>query len=70
MKDQHRIRMTDAEVDEVVSALYARLSMRRGARATLIRRLLARLEDGGAGNPSWRFNLGVSTEPKHSPTRA
>jgi hypothetical protein len=51
----HRIRLDDAEVDLITAALRARLAALRGPRRQTIERLLERLEDGGVGNPRWRF---------------
>lgn len=55
MKD-HRIRLTDQQLSLVVSALRARLAMQRGARRLASAQLIERLEEGGRGNPAFRFS--------------
>ncbi len=63
MAEQHRVRLSDQDIDEIVAALYARLSMRKEGRRADILRLIARLEDGGRGNPEWRFSGTASFPP-------
>jgi hypothetical protein len=51
----HRIRLTDEELSEITAALRARMSMRFDARRSRTIKLLARLEEGGVGNPNLRL---------------
>ena len=51
----HRIHLSDDELAEICAALRARMSMRFDARRARTIKLLARLEDGGPGNPNLRF---------------
>lgn len=51
----HRIRLDDWEIELICAALRARLAGYSGERARAVQRLLDRLEDGGVGNPRWRF---------------
>lgn len=51
----HRVRLTDEQLSLVVSALRARIAMQTGARRLASARLIERLEEGGQGNPGWRF---------------
>jgi len=48
---EHRIRLTDADVDVIVSALRARAAATIGARGHRIMRLAARLDRLEVGNP-------------------
>lgn len=52
----HRIRLTDQDVELIVASLSARLAMARGARHRQMVKLIIRLADGGVGNPAWRFD--------------
>jgi hypothetical protein len=52
----HRIRLGDDDLQLIVSALRARAAMTSGAREHRLRRLAARLDEGGAGNPRWRLD--------------
>jgi hypothetical protein len=52
----HRIRLSDEDLVLVIAALRARLAMARNLRAHRIQRLVARLSEGGRGNP--KFMLG------------
>lgn len=56
----HRISLTDDDIELIVAALTARLAMARGPRAHRIKRLSARLSEGGAGNP--KFRLGADAQ--------
>lgn len=49
----HRIRLTDEDLDVINAALRARLAMARGIRARHIERLLHRLDEVRPGNPRW-----------------
>jgi hypothetical protein len=55
---RHRVSLTDAEAQLIVSALYARLAMRKGKAREETLRLLRRLDDIGPGNPDMRFLKG------------
>jgi len=52
----HRIRLTDEDIDLVVAALTARVAMLSGKRAHRAWRLIGRLTEGGVGNPRWRID--------------
>jgi hypothetical protein len=52
---EHRIRLTDDDILLINAALRARLAALRGLRRRRYERLLERLEEGGRGNPRWRF---------------
>jgi hypothetical protein len=56
MKD-HRIRLTDADIALIVSALHSRSAMTTGLRQHRLQRLAARLSEGVRGNP--KLLLGV-----------
>lgn len=51
----HRIRLTDEDITLITSALASRWAGSGEERKIHIERLIARLSDGGAGNPSWRL---------------
>jgi hypothetical protein len=50
----HRVRLTDYDLEVIVSALRARLPMARGKRKERIEHLVLRLEEMAPGNPYWR----------------
>jgi hypothetical protein len=54
MKD-HRVRLTDSDLEILCASLRARVAMTRGARRVAIARLLERLEECEVGNPNLRF---------------
>lgn len=56
MKD-HRIRLTDEDIELILAALRARLAMTRGKRSQRTQRLIARLGEGVRGNPDWILGL-------------
>jgi len=49
----HRIRLSDREVELIVSALRARENGVSDARARELERLAQRLAEGVRGNPNW-----------------
>jgi hypothetical protein len=51
----HRVRLTDEDLDLICACLAARLAMAGPARARAIRKLGLRLADTAPGNPAWRF---------------
>lgn len=51
----HRVRLNDAEVVLIVSALRARAAALRGKRRHDTLRLAERLEEMAPGNPTWRL---------------
>ena len=51
-----RIRLTDEDLDLIVSALRASAAMTRSLRRHRIERLATRLAEGGRGNPKWRLD--------------
>ena len=59
--EDHRIRLSDDDIVEIVSALRARAAMRTGARAHRIERLATRLAGGVRGNPKWIIDEFVQT---------
>jgi hypothetical protein len=60
---EKRIRLTDDDIDLIVSALRARAAMTRSLRRHRIERLAERLADGRKGNPKWRLDeLGQTHE--------
>lgn len=52
---EHRLRLTNDDLDLIVSALRARMAMTSGARRHRAERLAERLADIGRGNPKWRL---------------
>lgn len=52
----HRVRLTDADLDLIVAALRARGAMTRGLRRHRIERLAERLSEMAPGNPKLRFD--------------
>jgi len=50
----HRVRLTDTDLDVIVSALRARLSGVGDLRREYIERLVLRLEEMTPGNPNWK----------------
>jgi hypothetical protein len=52
---EHRIRLTDEDVTLITSALAGRWAGSGEHRKRHIERLIARLSDGGSGNPEWRL---------------
>jgi hypothetical protein len=54
-EDQHRIRLSDRDLDLIVASLRARLAMMGRARREEAEKLIARLEDVAPGNPAWRL---------------
>lgn len=59
----HRIRLTDEDIALIVASLASRRAMSRGSRRLQIDRLIARLSDGGAGNPVWRLGIVTTDTP-------
>lgn len=58
-----RIRLTEADIELIVSALRARAAMTKSLRRHRIERLADRLAEGGRGNPKWRLSeLGQTHE--------
>ena len=53
---EHRVRLSDDDLDLIISALRARRAMTAGARQHRIERLEARLAERSRGNP--KFSLG------------
>jgi hypothetical protein len=51
----HRVRLTDADIDLIVAALRSRAAMTSSLRRHRIERLAERLAEGGRGNPKMRF---------------
>lgn len=59
----HRIRLSDDDIELVVAALRARAAMAGSMRRHRIERLADRLSEGGRGNPKWRIDeLGQTHE--------
>ena len=52
---EHRLRLTDEDLDLIVAALRSRMAMTRGPRRHRVARLVERLADIGRGNPKWRL---------------
>jgi hypothetical protein len=52
----HRIRLSDSDIELIVAALRARAAMAGPLRAHRIERLAERLAEGGKGNPKLRFS--------------
>jgi len=52
----HRIRLTDEDLDLIVAALRARAAMTRSLRRHRIERLAERLAELAPGNPKWRID--------------
>lgn len=50
---EHRLRLTDEDIDLIVAALSARAAMAKGPRLHRIQRLRDRLAEGRPGNPKW-----------------
>jgi hypothetical protein len=55
MKD-HRVRLTDEDIQLIVAALRARHAMTRGARNHRVVRLAERLAEMAPGNPKWTIS--------------
>jgi len=53
---EHRIRLTDEDMAQIVAALRARAAMRRGAAAHRVWRLAERLSEIHRGNPKWMID--------------
>jgi hypothetical protein len=51
----HRVRLTDEDLELIVAALRARRAMTRGLRGHRVTRLIERLESTERGNPKWRI---------------
>lgn len=49
----HRVRLTDSDIDLILAALRARVAMLHGERLKRTRRLLDRLSEMVPGNPNW-----------------
>jgi hypothetical protein len=52
----HRIRLTEKDIEIIVKALNARLAMMRGLRAHRVIRLRNRLAECAPGNPKFRLD--------------
>lgn len=52
----HRVRLSDEDLDLIVAALRARAAMARGLRLHRVERLASRLADLAPGNPQWRID--------------
>lgn len=52
----HRIRLSDDDIDLIVAALRARRAMTSDLRRHRIERLASRLADLARGNPKWRLD--------------
>ncbi len=59
----HRIRLTEADIELVVGALAARRAGVGRDRQRHIEALIARLSDGGSGNPRWRLSAPCPVDP-------
>jgi hypothetical protein len=57
----HRLRLSDDDVELIVRALRARAAMTRGLRRHRVERLAERLAEGGSGNPKWRLDEETQT---------
>jgi hypothetical protein len=53
---EKRVRLSEDDIDLIVSALRARAAMTRGLRRHRVERLAERLADGRKGNPKWRLD--------------
>ena len=53
---ERRVRLSDEDLELIVSALRARAAMTRGLRRHRVERLAERLSEGGRGNPRWRLD--------------
>jgi hypothetical protein len=61
----HRIRLSDDDIDLIVSSLKARAAMTTGLRRHRIERLATRLAEGGVGNPKLRLGELEQTREEH-----
>lgn len=52
----HRIRLSDDDLSLICAALRSRAAMTTGVRQHRVERLIARLAEGGTGNPRWRID--------------
>lgn len=53
---ERRLRLTDEDIELIAAALRARAAMATGMRRHRVERLVARLLEGGRGNPKWRLD--------------
>lgn len=56
LMSEHRIRLSDADIDLIVAALRSRAAMTRGIRRHRVERLATRLAELARGNPKWRID--------------
>lgn len=52
-QNDHRVRLTDSDLDLIVAALRARAAMTRGKRREQLEYLALRLAEMAPGNPNW-----------------
>ena len=65
---EHRIRLTDDDLDLIVAALRARAAMTSKLRRHRVERLADRLAELAPGNPKWRLDeLGQTHEDELDP---
>ncbi len=66
-KEDHRIRLTDEDIELLLAALRSRRAMRSGLPLHRVDRLVARLSEASRGNPKWRIDkLGQTHEDELS----
>jgi CRP-like cAMP-binding protein len=52
---EHRVRLTDEDIELIVRSLRARAAMTKGLRRHRVERLADRLAEMSRGNPKWRL---------------
>lgn len=65
----HRIRLSDSDIDLITASLRARAAMAGAVRRYELLRLAERLAEGGRGNPTWRLGNGQRRAPQVDPRR-